>query len=375
MDCHAKGDLLLKMLRDLEQRHGPSIALSFDGAAWDGSMSKRLLNSIERCSYAAVFNSDDFDLAYSDDLGRVCMRDRTGSLLLILDGKRRSGDSNTSQGNGFINLTLQAMAIRVGFGFTDIGQLHAAPLGYRGEFHVHRAGDFLGDWEEADPPSITSGKWEYPDGILDVGVEDFRMVEEGNGRVVQFYAETTGFRRQAGQRGRNQFVAKNVSTCIGEEEQMLQRVEGNPDKGPAMETIGSFFGFTVLGVIIGKVYGEILSGGSAANVAIRENLFLFGVAAGIFLACLASIFTHRFILGPVSLLALVFFSLREDLPQPIVIPGPVAQGSVQWITRERPVRHAPDPDTVPLAPATLKALASAAADLLLPSLAIPCLSG
>ena len=119
MDCHAKGDLLLKMLRDLEQRHGPSIALSFDGAAWDGSMSKRLLNSIERCSYAAVFNSDDFDLAYSDDLGRVCMRDRTGSLLLILDGKRRSGDSNTSQGNGFINLTLQAMAIRVGFGFTD----------------------------------------------------------------------------------------------------------------------------------------------------------------------------------------------------------------------------------------------------------------
>ena len=27
MDCHAKGDLLLKMLRE---RHGPSIALSFD---------------------------------------------------------------------------------------------------------------------------------------------------------------------------------------------------------------------------------------------------------------------------------------------------------------------------------------------------------
>ena len=25
----------------------------------------------------------------------------------------------------------------------------------------------------------------------------------------------------------------------------------------------------------------------------------------------------------------------QDLPQPIVIPGPVAQGSVQWITRER----------------------------------------
>ena len=82
-------------------------------------MSKRLLNAIKRCSCATVLNSDDFDLAYSDDLGRVCMRDRTGSLFLILDCKRKSGDSNTSQGNGFINLTLQAMAIRVGFGLAN----------------------------------------------------------------------------------------------------------------------------------------------------------------------------------------------------------------------------------------------------------------
>eukprot|EP00439_Symbiodinium_sp_Y106_P022711 s2613_g2.t2 len=161
-----------------------------------------------------------------------------------------------------------------------------------GEFHVHRAGDFLGDWEappltalgpvawlpdaeEADPPAITSGKWE--------------MVEEGNGRVVQFYAETTGFRRD--------------SIWIPPRKLRFR----------------------------GKVYGEILSGGSAANVAIRENLFLFGVAAGIFLA---------FILGPVSLLALVFFSLRE-------VSISVGTWSCERLAEQ-------DPDTVPLAPATLK---------------------
>ena len=68
LSCHSKGDLLLHRIKALEQRHGMSVCISFDGEAWDGSMSQRLLSSIERTSYASVFDCDSFDEIYVQDL-------------------------------------------------------------------------------------------------------------------------------------------------------------------------------------------------------------------------------------------------------------------------------------------------------------------
>ncbi|CAK9108714.1 Pentatricopeptide repeat-containing protein 10 [Durusdinium trenchii] len=159
-----------------------------------------------------------------------------------------------------------------------------------GTLQVHRAGDFLGEWdsppssamgpmfwdtsEEGMKPEVTSGSWE--------------MLDAEGGRQVQFNVRTTGFKRGS--------------------------IWLPPRK--------LFFR--------GKVYGEILSGGKNATVSIRENLLLYGAGVAILLA---------FIWGPVSLVALVFFALRD-----------VSISVGTWTCE----RLTGDPETEPLPPVTLK---------------------
>eukprot|EP00913_Durusdinium_trenchii_P001630 g1507.t1 len=146
-----------------------------------------------------------------------------------------------------------------------------------GTLQVHRAGDFLGEWDS--PPSSAMGPMFW---------DTWEMLDAEGGRQVQFNVRTTGFKRGS--------------------------IWLPPRK--------LFFR--------GKVYGEILSGGKNATVSIRENLLLYGAGVAILLA---------FIWGPVSLVALVFFALRD-----------VSISVGTWTCE----RLTGDPETEPLPPVTLK---------------------
>ena len=100
-------------------------------------MSQRLLRSVEASAFASMFESDQFDSDYMDDTKQLLIRDRTGSVTAIISGKRRSGDSWTSAGNGLLNLAIQALAVRFSYGLDVLsGDIVILVEGDDAEIHV-----------------------------------------------------------------------------------------------------------------------------------------------------------------------------------------------------------------------------------------------
>jgi hypothetical protein len=84
--------------------------VEFDGSAWDGSLVRALLESVEgpalRTLHDSVLLNDILKVLHASVTGKAAGL----GITVTFEGRRRSGDPHTSFGNALVNLVLQVLA-------------------------------------------------------------------------------------------------------------------------------------------------------------------------------------------------------------------------------------------------------------------------